>query len=270
MRAAVSIFEYDHTAARAIRASAVSDRARAMIDEHVDEVGAAGAVEAGRKPALQTLERGLAVLELLSRSGPLSIADIVDGTGLHRSIVYRIVRTLEQHEFAERDANGRYGLGLALAFLGHAVRQDLQSAALPELTSLAGRTGCTAFVVVPHAEEAVTLLTVEPPRAADQLVYRPGRRHPLGRGAPGLAILAGLPPQAGERPEVRAGREAGYVRTTGEVIPGLTSLAAPVSLADGSAASVAIVFVDGHVDEGAAIGWLRRTASRLSGVASGA
>jgi DNA-binding IclR family transcriptional regulator len=224
---------------------------------------------APERPILQTLERGLAVLELLSRRGPLGLGDVVAATGLHRSIVYRILRALEEHDFVERDAGGRYALGLSVALLGRAVRRDLQSAALPELTELAASTGCTAFVAVPGRGEAVTLVTVEPPRASGQLVYRPGRRHPLSRGAPGLAILAASPPQPRERPEIAAAREAGYVRTTGEVIPGLSSLAAPVKLADGSIASVAIVFVEGHVDERRAIDSLRRAASRLSGVAGG-
>lgn len=218
---------------------------------------------------LQTLERGLCVLEVLARRGPLALRDVVAATGLHRSIVYRILRALEEHDFVERDADGRYTLGLSLALLGRAVRRDLQSAALPELTALAAQTGCTAFVAVPGRGEAVTLLTVEPPRVPGQLVYRPGTRHPLSRGAPGLAILAALSPKPRERPEVAAARAAGYVRTTGEVIPGLTSLAAPVRLADGSAASVAIVFVEGHVDEEAAVDSLRRAAARLSSVSGG-
>jgi len=224
-----------------------------------------GAEPSAAAASLQTLERGLTVLELLASRGPLAVAVVASAVGLHRSIVYRILRTLERRGFAERDAAGRYGLGLALAPLGQAVRHDLQTAALPELTELADRTGCTAFVVVASGEQAVTLITVEPRRGAAQLVYRPGGRHPLTRGAPGLAILAALPGQPGERTEVTTARSAGHVRTTGEVIPGLTSLAAPVRLADDSPASVAIVFVEGHVDEEAATAQLVRAAARLSG-----
>jgi len=224
--------------------------------------------QARRVAPLQTLERGLSVLELLAREGPLSVGSVAEAMDLHRSIVYRLLRTLEHRGFAERDAKGHYRLGLAMAALGQAVRPDLQTAALPELTELADRTGCTAFVAVPSGAEAITLVTVEPPRAGAQVVYRPGRQHPLPRGAPGLAILAALPSQPDEREEVTSARNRGYARTTGEVIPGLTSLAAPVRLPDRSVASVAIVFVEGHVDEAAAAGCLVRAAARLAGSAA--
>ncbi len=242
-----------------------------MSEAQVGEVVATRAASPTGKrgaPPLQTLERGLRVLELLATEGPSTLAEVAAATGLHRSIVYRILRTLEQREFAERDENGRFSLGLAAAPLGHAVRRDLRTAALPELTQLAASTRCTAFVVVPHGGDAVTLLTVEPPHAAGEMVYRPGWRHPLTRGAPGLAILAALPARPDERPEVALARTTGYVRSTGDVIAGLSALAAPVRLRDGSGASVAIVFVAGHVDEASAIEHLRRAASRVAAAAA--
>jgi DNA-binding IclR family transcriptional regulator len=94
---------------------------------------------------------------------------------------------------------------------------------------------------------------------------RPVEEH---RGAPGLAILAALPPASRERAEIPHTRELGYVRTTGEVIPGLSALAAPLRFADGSVASLAIVFVAGELDEASAVDRLKWHAHRLQALVS--
>ena len=61
-------------------------------------------------PASQTLDRGIRILEHLAAAGsPQSIMDIAAGVDLHRSITYRLLRTLETHELVERDTAGRSG-----------------------------------------------------------------------------------------------------------------------------------------------------------------
>ncbi len=217
---------------------------------------------------LQTLERGLDVLELLADGLPRTVAEIATTAGVHRSIAYRIVRTLEDRAFLEREPDGRYRLGLAVAGLARAVRTELAAAATPELAELADELGATAFLVVPSGTEAVTLLSVEPRRSRAHVSHNPGQRHRLDRGAPGLAILAAGPPQPDERPEIPWARESGYVRTTGEVIPGLSALATPLRFADGSLAALCLVFVSGEVDERTAVEHLRRRASRLTALVS--
>ena len=45
----------------------------------------------------QTLSRGLTALELIgSADAPLSVADLCAQLGIHRSMAYRLVKTLEQ------------------------------------------------------------------------------------------------------------------------------------------------------------------------------
>ena len=52
----------------------------------------------GGTPQSQTLDRGLRILEHLAAVGsPQPIADIGSALGLHRSITYRLLRTLEDH-----------------------------------------------------------------------------------------------------------------------------------------------------------------------------
>jgi DNA-binding IclR family transcriptional regulator len=197
------------------------------------------------RPASQTLDRGLRALELVAASDDaLSVAEVAGQLGLHRSIAYRMLRTLEDHRLLERDEENRWRTGAALASLARRVAPTLQAAAMPELTSLANEAGMTAFLVVRQLDEAVTIAVVEPRQSTVHVVYRPGTRHDVRRGAPGVALLAGSAPVAGERPEVAVARARGWAASRAEVLPGMRAVAAPVVDGHGTCrGAVAVVFV---------------------------
>lgn len=224
------------------------------------------AAESDRAPAphSQTLDRGLRVLELLAEGRPASVVEVAAALGLHRSIVYRILRTLQEHRLAVRRDDGRYAAGTGLVALARSVAADLRSVAAAELSALAESAGATAFLVVPDGADVVTVETVEPRRTLAHVAYKPGLRHPLDRGAPGLAVLAGRPPQHGERPEVALCRERGWARSTGEVLTGMSSIAAPVTGHRGVAGAVALVFLAGDLDEEATAALVRRAAAAVA------
>lgn len=196
-------------------------------------------------PASQTLDRGLRVLELVSSSpAAVTSAEIASLTGLHRSIAYRMLRTLEDHRLVTRDQQGRWTPGTGLALLAQRVVPRLRVAAHPVLEALAERLEMTAFLVVRDDGEAVTVAVVEPRSAQAHVTYRPGGRHPVTQGAPGLALLAGAPAVRGERAEVGLARERGWASSESEVISGMKSCSAPVVDAAGSCvAAVAVIFV---------------------------
>ena len=205
--------------------------------------------DAGAPPS-QTLDRGIRILEALATVGsPQSIMDVSAAVDLHRSITYRLLRTLEAHELVERDNAGRYLLGVGVSALARAVRSDLQSAALPRLDALAEELSMTALLVVRVGGEAVTVASVEPHDTAAHVVYRPGTRHPLDRGAPGLALVMPEAASSDDRTELTTARQTGWASSHGEVIPGFRSVAAPVLGPDGGArAAIAVVFVDETAD----------------------
>lgn len=201
------------------------------------------------RPASQTLDRGLRVLEHVSESaGPLTVAQIAREVGMHRSITYRMLRTLEAHGLLARDAHGRYQPGAGLTVLAGRFTPHLRAIAGRHLSHLAGATEKTAFLVVRHGEEAVTIEVVEPLATAAHVSYRPGLRHPVDRGAPGIALLSGEAPRSGERREVTLARTRGWASSDGEVIDGFRAVAAPVIDPTGACrGALALVFA-GDVD----------------------
>lgn len=221
-------------------------------------------------PHSQTLSRGIRVLEILAESaGPMTIAEVASALGVHRSIAYRILRTLEDHGLVVRDASGALSLGPRMAALARGVSRDLQAAALPELTALANQLGMTAFIAVLDRQEVVTLVSVEPRHAHAAVAQRPGTRHPLAVGAPGIAIQSGLnpsqwmalSPDASKRPEAAEAAAHGYATSHDEVIAGLRSVAVPLLLDGHPPASVAVVYVATEVA-------VERIAERLAGAAA--
>ena len=200
----------------------------------------------------QTLSRGIRVLELLAESpGPLTIAELSSALNVHRSIAYRMLRTLEDHGLVVRDAAGRIRLGPRLAALARGVSHDLQAAALPELTVVANELSMTAFVAMLDHRECVTLVSVEPRSAHATVAQRPGTRHPLAVGAPGIAIQsrltdaqwAALGGVESMRAEAVEARVRGFATSHDEVIPGLSSIAVSLTVPGEAPAALAVVYI---------------------------
>ncbi len=181
------------------------------------------------RPASQTLDRGLRVLEHVVRAKvPVAVADVARGVDIHRSVAYRMMRTLEDHRLLARDEQGRYVPGAGLAALSGQFRPQLRAAATRHLQLLVLETGMTSFLVVRNGDEAVTVEVVEPPAGDAVISYRPGISHPVHRGAPGLALLSAEPREPAERREVTQARRRGWVSSESEVIGGFRSVGAPV------------------------------------------
>lgn len=204
----------------------------------------------------QTLSRGLTALEVIAEADqPIGMADLAVRLGLHRSVTYRIARTLEEHRLVVRTDGGGLVPGIRLAALARSVSAGLRSAALPELTAVANELGMTAFVTVLDADEVVTLVSVEPRHAAAAVAQHPGTRHPLHLGAPGIAIQAALTPDEraarGDghlRDEPFFGAFPGYATSHDEVIKGMSSAAVPLRVPGHPPAAIAVVYVDRGTD----------------------
>ncbi len=201
------------------------------------------------RPASQTLDRGLRVLEhVASASAPVAVADVARSVDIHRSVAYRMMRTLEDHGLLLRDEGGRYSPGAGLAALSGRFRPQLRAAAARHLQRLMTETEKTAFLVVRHGDEAVTIDVVEPAVGRAVISYRPGVSHPVDRGAPGLAMLSAQPQTDGERAAVALARRRGWAVSESEVIEGFRSVAAPVVDREGTCRGALAVVFAGRAD----------------------
>jgi DNA-binding IclR family transcriptional regulator len=178
----------------------------------------------------QTLDRGLRILSLVAGSeARFTINEIAESLGISRTVAYRLIVTLEEHDLLHRDEQGRIGAGFGMMAFRNAYLPELKSRATPALMRLADASGATAHLTIADGEDAVALLVVEPSRSDLHVAYRVGARHRLDTGAAGKAILLG-------REHVN-----GVASTSGELQPGAAGLAAPVRGVPGLEASVGIV-----------------------------
>lgn len=202
----------------------------------------------------QTLSRGIRALEILAEAqAPMSIAGLSTALGVHRSIAYRILRTLEDHSLVMRTEAGLVQTGPGLAALARGVSRDLQTAALPELTEVANSLQMTAFIAEWDRHDCVTLLTVEPRHPETTLAQRPGTRHPFSAGAPGIAIQSALSEEQWDhvapgqpyRSEAKDARSRGYAVSHDEVIDGVSSVAVPITVPGQLPAAIAVIYIGG-------------------------
>lgn len=183
----------------------------------------------------QTLSRGLDVLTYLARSPvPRTPTQVATDLGLNRTVVYRLVGTLVEHGMARRTADGALSVGLGVLSLTENFYPSLREASQPVLEGLAEDLRATAHLAVSDGTDSVAVCVVEPRSTDFHLAYRPGSRHPLGRGALGEALLAA---RAGER---------GVFISHGQLTAGATGVVAAVPGLPGLPAAIGVVTLSDH------------------------
>ncbi|NUS23976.1 MAG: helix-turn-helix domain-containing protein [Streptomyces sp.] len=215
---------------------------------------------------LQGLDRGLRALDLISLSADgLTVADLAARLEVDRAIAYRIVQTLEEHALVSRQGK-RVRLGAGAATLAGRFRQQLVLLAQPVLQELADATGASAFLTLAHgARECVPVAGAEPAvqHGPMRVGYRIGVRHPLERGANGVAILALQPPSPDDSEDIARARERGYSVTSGQLQQGATGIAAGFEVPGAAGASVGVVAMH-EFDVESVAARVRESAARLA------
>jgi DNA-binding IclR family transcriptional regulator len=200
--------------------------------------------DAARQPKIrngnQTLTRGLRVLlEIADSKRGLSVQQVGESLGVHRSIAYRLLQTLVDSGLVARSREGLYIPGARLATLADAYLPKLRDVAMPVMRSLADRLQATVSMFVEEGNQAVAITMVEPTTAPHHIAFRPGMRTPLTLGAAGYAILASRPPVAGEPAAVTLARDLGYARSHEEIEAGQYAVAAWIPM-DGTGAQACL------------------------------
>jgi len=194
------------------------------------------------QPESQAAERVVRILEVIADApAPASVAEIAEEMGLHRSIIYRFLRTLQRERFLAQTADGRYILGHGITSLAMKVTHDVPSLIRPRLQRLADACEATAFITELYDDHTECLMSVEPEVSRTHLIFRPGTIGPIDRGAPVIAIHAATGDSSHEG--VRDAAAKGYAWTAGAITPGVESVAAAVTLPAGYPPSaVAVIY----------------------------
>ncbi|MAY86071.1 transcriptional regulator [Sulfitobacter sp. EhC04] len=184
---------------------------------------------------LQTLDRGIKALFYIgSAQDGVSIADLAVELGVDRAIAYRIASTLEDNRLVTRSKDGRLYLGAGVLQLENHFVPQLRRRSSELLKKLAADACATAFLSIADGDDCVAIVVEEPEAALIRVGYRVGSRHPLDRGAAGIAILSLRAPTVEDLPEVVEARKDGFSVTRGALQKGAVGVAAPVRFVDPS------------------------------------
>ncbi len=179
----------------------------------------------------QTLARGLRLLDLIANGNEgVPVRDLVAKMGLPRTIVQRLLNTLEAEGYLERHpSQSGYRLAIKLWSLGcNAIhRLGVREIARPYLEELSRRTNEVAKLGVLDGDDVVYVDKAECERAVR--AYVPiGGRAPAHSVATGKAILAYRPETDVPSAEFKQIRKRGFAVNSGEWEEGVGGIAAPV------------------------------------------
>ena len=206
--------------------------------------------------SLGSLDRGLAVLELIARHGEARLAELATELGTSRTTIFRVLETLRSRGFAEHvPARHTYRLGPASrALAARATGSAITRLAEPVMAELRNRTGETVNLVGVQGGRLIYELVLEG-RYSLRSLPSLGQTVAAHGSALGKAVLASSPPAMrelllGPEPyqqltsntitargrldaELKAIQQRGFATDEEENETGLTCVAAAIRGTDG-------------------------------------
>jgi DNA-binding IclR family transcriptional regulator len=179
------------------------------------------------------LDKSVTILASLAERGPLSLAGLVDATGLSRPTAHRLAAALEAHRLVGRDGAGRYRLGLRVLAWAGAVSAEfgLAEAARPVLEALRDETGESAQLFVRDGDSRLCVAASERPSGLRDTVPV-GAVLPIDRGSGGKVLLAYAgdvgTASGADVAEIETIRRRGWAASVAEREEGVCSVSAPV------------------------------------------
>lgn len=208
-----------------------------------DESGAAS------RQGIQSVELAVSILHALEHGfGPMTLSEIAEAAGMAPNKAHRyLVSLCRTGMVAQSQRSARYDLGPVMRRLGIEAlrRSDEVGVTSDYMSRLRDQTGHSVNVAV-WGDQGPVLVRWEYGTHALPITIRIGATMPLLTSSVGQVFLAYMPPtmlapvleqqispQAVPEPAVIAGlqaevREHGVAYTSGAVVPGMASIAAPV------------------------------------------
>lgn len=149
---------------------------------------------------IEAVARALSVLEALGARPEQGLTVLARDLGMTKSIVFRLLQTLEEQGFVQRDAERpTFSLGYRMAILGERVGRNgaLLQVVPPTMDALRDRTGENVTLVVRDGLHALALATREGFHSI-RIFAQSGRRGPLYAGGGSTLLLAFADPAVQE------------------------------------------------------------------------
>ncbi|MEY4632641.1 MAG: hypothetical protein RLZ18_13 [Actinomycetota bacterium] len=166
---------------------------------------------------------------------PLSLAEVIDASGIPRATCHRLLSALEDHGAVRRNSEGLYCLGPTLAGLGRAaaVQFPFLARARDVAKDIRDRTGESVQVFVAETDGRRCVVSLESPNGLRWIVPE-GSLFPLARGSAGR-VLSGAKLSTG-----------GWIESVEERVKGVASVSAPI--VDGFGDVVAAISISGPLE----------------------
>jgi len=156
----------------------------------------------------------------------LTVTELAERTRLYKSTVLRLLASLAHGRLLQRTAEGQWMLGPEVSRLAaiYSASFSLEVTVLPEMRALVRRTKESVAFHVRQGEQRLVLFRVDSPQLLRDHA-RAGDLLPLKRGAGGRVLMAFGGAKGRLYEQVR---RDGFVMVTGDRIPGLCGISAPV------------------------------------------
>ena len=182
---------------------------------------------------VEAVEKALSLLNCFNEEERiLTLAELSKKTGLYKSTILRLLKSLQRFGFITRNEDGTYGLGPSLWRLGSMYRKDFDFGEYirPVLRRVRDTTGETASFYVKDGDTRVCLYRVNSNKALRHHLDE-GVQLPLGQGAAGKLLLAFTDKDCEQAEEIL---KNGYAISRGERDPEIAALAVPVMNSKGA------------------------------------
>lgn len=215
-----------------------------------------------KKYWVPALERANAVLDAIAKKhGVLKLSDLCEETGINKSSMFSLLRTMEELKWVRKNGNEAYELGESIAFLNSMYNEfskkntSLLEAFMVHSVQSVQEIGETFQLSVLNGHEIIYLAKQEG-NSIVKLASKPGMKFPAHATAMGKMMLSAMDVLEIERlypekaltqitphtitnwqaflSELAVIREQGYALDGEEIIEGIYCIAAPIHDADGN------------------------------------
>ncbi|RJT97383.1 IclR family transcriptional regulator [Arthrobacter frigidicola] len=172
-------------------------------------------VDIAQAGGVQSVDRAMAILEILARDGNAGVSEIAEEMGIHKSTASRLLGSLVSREMVQQNSErGKYQLGFGILRLASSIpgRLSLVQEARPVLEALAGEFKETVNLAVLRSNFAVNVDQAMGPSTLATYDWI-GSLTPLHATSSGKVLLASLTADERDRILRETGLPARTLRT---------------------------------------------------------